>query len=64
MSITIGGMAFSFECRKCGRRRKAQFNVPYPVTKAYAAKRVGMRNTRWGAQCIPSCTGIEVEAPL
>lgn len=60
MGVTMGGMGFSFTCRKCGRYRKAQFDVPYPVTKKYAAECVGYRNTRWGPQCSPDCNAARV----
>ena len=52
MSSIIGTQRREFKCRKCGREQKANFTVPYPIDNKYAAKCVGMKNTRWGAQCL------------
>jgi hypothetical protein len=39
-----------FVCRFCGR--KVTFRSELGSTRAQAAKIVGMKNTRWGTQCI------------
>ena len=44
-----------YTCRKCGRSKKANFTLPWGVTKKYAAACVGMKNTRYGPQCQPTC---------
>lgn len=55
MSAIIAPQRHQYTCRKCGRSRKANFSLPWAVTKKYAAGCVGMKNTRWGPQCIPDC---------
>lgn len=55
MSSIIGTQHHEYTCRKCGRSRKANFSLPWPATKKYAAACVSMKNTRWGPQCIPDC---------
>ena len=55
MVNTLNSQGFEFTCRKCGRLKKASFTVPYPIDKKYAVECIGMKNTRWGSQCVPDC---------
>lgn len=57
MSVSIAEQHYEFVCRKCGRKRRARFVVPYPVKKSEAAKRVGYKNTSHGPQCIDGPNG-------
>ena len=52
MSASIAPQDYNFQCRLCGRKAVAQFSVPWRITKQEAAKKVGMKNTRWGTQCL------------
>ena len=51
MSFMIATQHINFKCRKCGRKRKGEFTVPWPVKRSEAAKKMGFKNTSHGSQC-------------
>ncbi len=50
MSASIEYGQREFVCRHC--KRKATHSSPFRTSKAAAAAKVKMKNTRWGTQCI------------
>ena len=54
-SCSVAPQEFSFTCRRCGKTKTARFFVFWSVKASEAAKKVGIRRTRWGAQCAEDC---------
>ena len=56
MSASIVYPKREFACRHC--KRKATVSSPFRMTRAQAAKKVKMKNTRWGTECL-DCTAFD-----